>query len=140
LTTTNDERRLEILKYVMERQRAKQNTTKNTVIKYMKEKRLSSRQTTHNLIKELINEGKLNMQEINSQVHFLTMNEKWDKMQEELLKSQIEKALKPFPDVLENKVIMIKGRPTSKGSYSTMITIDKRKELGKKKVKSKYEK
>jgi hypothetical protein len=123
----------------MERQKANQNTTKASVMRYMKEQRLASGETTHNIIKELINEGKLNKQEINSQVHFLTVNDNWDiyKMQFESLKSQFEKALEPFPDVLKNKVIMIEGRPTSKGAYSTMITLEKRKELEKKKkVKS----
>jgi hypothetical protein len=59
---------------VGERQRAGQKTTKATVIRYMKENKLSSRETTHNLIRNLINEGKLNKEEINSQVHFLTIN------------------------------------------------------------------
>jgi hypothetical protein len=59
----------------MERQRANQKTTKAVVARYMKEKRLSSGETTHNIIKELIDEGKLNIEVINSQVHFLTVNE-----------------------------------------------------------------
>jgi len=41
----------------------------------MKEKGLSSRETTLNLINDLVREGKLNKKEINSQVHFLTINE-----------------------------------------------------------------
>jgi hypothetical protein len=72
---TETERRVKILEYVSERQKANQNTTKTTVITYMKEKRLSSRETTLNLINDLIREGKLTKKEINSQVHFLTINE-----------------------------------------------------------------
>ena len=84
----------------MERQKRKQNTTKADVMRYMKQQRLASGETTHNLIKELINEGKLNKKEINSQVHYLTVDQNWDikKIQFESLKSQIEKALEQFPD------------------------------------------
>jgi hypothetical protein len=74
--TTENERIDKILQYVGERQRANQKTTKSTVIRYMKENRLSSRETTLNLINDLIKEGKLNKEEINSQVHFLTINYK----------------------------------------------------------------
>ena len=118
--TTNFERRLETLKCVLERQRAKQSTTKNDVIKYMIEKRLSSRQTTHNLIKDLIKEKWLNVEKINSQQHYLTVNESWDyyKMQEELLKSQIQKVWEQFPDLKKNSQVVI----TSKG-----ITLEKKK-------------
>lgn len=73
--TTESDRRVKILEYVKERQTANQKTTKATVIRYLKEKKLSSRETTLNLINELIREGKLNKEEINSQVHFLTINE-----------------------------------------------------------------
>lgn len=59
---------------VGQRQRANQNTTKAIVIRYMKENKLSSRETTHNIINDLISEGKLNKNEINSQVHYLTIN------------------------------------------------------------------
>lgn len=72
---SESERRIEILEYVKERQEAKKNTTKAIVIRYMKDKRLASRETTHYLINDLIKEGKLNKKEINSQVHFLTINE-----------------------------------------------------------------
>ena len=120
--TTNFERRLETLKCVLERQRAKQSTTKNDVIKYMIEKRLSSRQTTHNLIKDLIKEKWLNVEKINSQQHYLTVNESWDyyKMQEELLKSQIQKVWEQFPDLKKNSQVVI----TSKG-----ITLEKKKKV-----------
>ncbi|MGB5091631.1 MAG: hypothetical protein WBN72_11870 [Nitrososphaeraceae archaeon] len=136
--TTNDERRIKILEYVMERQRTKQNTTKSDVMRHMKEKRLASGETTHNIIKDLINEGKLNKKEINSQVHFLTVNENWDiyKIQFESLKSLIEKEWKRYPDILKNNEIMIEGKPTSEGAYSIGVTLKKRKELVKKKVKS----
>jgi len=73
---SNEERRLKILEYVKERQRVNQKTTKAVVMRYMKEKKLSSGETTHNILKDLIDEGKLNMEVINSQVHFLTINEK----------------------------------------------------------------
>lgn len=72
---TESDRRINILEHVKERQDARKNTTKAIVIRYMKEKRLASRETTHYLINDLISEGKLNKKEINSQVHFLTLNE-----------------------------------------------------------------
>jgi hypothetical protein len=71
---TEAERRIIILEYVNERQKSNKNTTKSAVIRYMKEKKLSSRETTLNLINELVREGKLNKKELNSQVHFLTIN------------------------------------------------------------------
>ena len=100
----------------MERQRANQKTTKAVVARYMKEKKLSSGETTHNIIKELINEGKLKMEVINSQIHFLTVSEKFDfnKMQAEFLKSYVEEAMKPLKLLTPERVnIKIKKRPNS---------------------------
>lgn len=93
-----------------ERQIKGQNTTKAIVARYMKEKKLSSGETTHNVINELIVEGKLNVEEINSQVHFLTINEKFnfDKLQAEVLKSYVQEALKPFGDLIKDTKISIK--------------------------------
>jgi hypothetical protein len=126
LPTTNVQRRIKIIEYVWERQKAKEKTTKAAVIRYMKEKRLSSGETTHNLIKELIDEGKLNKQEINSQVHFLTVGEKFDfvKMQNELLKTYIEEALKLFGNLSTGNEINIKvtRRPNS-NEYDTSIKV-----------------
>jgi hypothetical protein len=71
---SNDERRGEILRYVIDRQRTNQKTTKSIVMRHMKKKKLSSGETTHNIIKDLIDEGKLNVEILNSQVHFLTIS------------------------------------------------------------------
>ena len=129
--TTNDERRIKILEFVSERQKKKQDTTKNDVIEYMKGKKLSARQTTHNLIKELKNEGKLNVKEINSQIHLLTVSEKWDiyKMQEELLKSQIKKTLESFPDY----TVMIEGKPVGGAmvAHSKMFRLKRKQKKAK---------
>jgi hypothetical protein len=73
---SNNERRVEILRYVLDRQRANQRTTKAEVIRHMRG--ISAVNTTHHLIMELIKEGKLNVEVLNSQVHFLTANEKYD--------------------------------------------------------------
>lgn len=73
---TNNERRVEILRYVLDRQRAKQRTTKAEVIRHMRG--MSAVNTTHGLIIDLIKEGKLNVEKLNSQVHFLTANEYYD--------------------------------------------------------------
>jgi len=94
---TEGYRRIKILEFVKERQdsKPKQNTTKAIVIRYMKDKKLASRETTHYLINDLIKEGKLNKQEINSQVHFLTINDQneFNKLNEYLsnLEKHIEK-------------------------------------------------
>jgi hypothetical protein len=72
---TESERRVNILEFLKERQRANKNTNKTTMIKYLKEKGLSSRETSLDLINDLIREGKLNKKEINSQVHYLTINQ-----------------------------------------------------------------
>jgi hypothetical protein len=72
--TTEDDRREAILRYVSERQRAKQKTTKAKVIEHLRGEKMASRETALNLINDLIKEGKLTKQEINSQVHFLTIN------------------------------------------------------------------
>jgi len=119
-----------------------ENTTKADVMRYMKEKRLASGETTHNLIKELVNEGILKKKEINSQVHFLTVDQNLNYiyLQEKLLKSQIEKLILPIEHLLRSDEINIKmtrGKTNGSnpsGSYSTMITLEKREK--KKKVKS----
>ena len=124
MPTSNNQRRIKILEYVWQRQRANQNTTKATVMRYMKEQRLASGETTHNLIKGLIDEGKLRKEEINSQVHFLTIGEEFDfiKMQNELLKTSIEKALKLFGNLSTGNKINIKviRRPNSNEYYTSV--------------------
>jgi DNA primase catalytic subunit len=72
---SDEERRIEILQYVMYRQLDNQRTTKANVIRHLKEKKMASGETTHNILKDLIIEGKLNRQEINTQLHYLTINE-----------------------------------------------------------------
>ena len=93
---SNEERRVEILRYVLDRQKAKQRTTKSEVIRHMRG--MSAVNTTHGLIMDLIKEGKLNVEVLNSQVHFLTIGEKFDfnNMQRELLKSKVEEVMKLF--------------------------------------------
>lgn len=74
--TTDTDRRIQILQFVAERQRVNKKTTKADVIRHLKENKLASRQTAHDLINQLIEEEKkLNKEEINSQVHFLTIND-----------------------------------------------------------------
>ena len=124
--TSNDERRIKILEYVINRQKANQRTTKADVIRHMSEEGLSSGETTHNLIKNLIDEGKLNVEVINSQVHFLTINEKFnfEKMQQEVLRSYVQEAMKPFGNLVKDSNIKIKmtKRPNSKGyDYSIHV-------------------
>lgn len=129
--TSNNQRRVEILRYVLERQTANQKTTKATVIKHMKEIKLSSGETTHNLIRDLINEGKLNVRELNSQVHFLTVSEKFDfnKMLTESLKASIEESLKPFENILRNTRINLRITNESMGKYSTYVSASGAKEI-----------
>jgi hypothetical protein len=108
----------------MNRQKANQRTTKANVIRHMFEEGLSSGETTHNLIKNLIDEGKLNVEVINSQFHFLTINEKFnfEKMQEEALRSYVQEAMKPFGNLIKGSKIKIKKRPNSKGyDYSIHV-------------------
>ncbi len=73
---SNFERRIEILRFVWNRQMAKQKTTKAEVIRHMRG--MSAVNTTHGLILAMIKEGKLNVEELNSQVHFLTVTGKYD--------------------------------------------------------------
>jgi hypothetical protein len=104
--TTESDRRVKILDFVKDRQKAKQNTTKAIVITHMKDKRLASRETTHYLIKDLINEGKLTKKEINSQVHFLTINEDNDFNKIYNSISEFENFIvdKPFSDIKGLKI------------------------------------
>ena len=59
----------------------------------MREQKLASRETAHYLINDLIREGKLNKTEINTQLHFLTINKKneFNKIYNSL--SEIEKSI-----------------------------------------------
>jgi hypothetical protein len=99
--TTESERRINILEFVKERQRANKNTNKTTVIKYLKEKGLSSRETSLDLINDLIREGKLNKKEINSQVHFLTLNQDNEFIKIYNYLSEIENVLDEIRDPVE---------------------------------------
>jgi len=115
---SNEERRVKIMEYVIERQKSNQKTTKTDVIRHMKQEKLSSGETTYNLIQDLISEEKLNVEVINSQVHFLSVNEKFDflEMLNEYAKSKMEEALKPYGSVLRtgNVEIKIRKRRNSK--------------------------
>ena len=97
---SNEERRVKILQYVMDRQRAKQRTTKAEVIRYMRGD--SAVNTTHHLIMELIREGKLNVEVLNSQVHFLTTSENYDLPQYE--RELLVKAITETHSYFENMV------------------------------------
>jgi hypothetical protein len=133
--TTNDERRIKILEYIMKRQHANKKTTKSSVIEYMKENKLSSRETSHKLIKALIDAGILNKEELNSQMHFLTINKKWDihKVEIESLMSQIKKTVKPMEHLFTgDKVHMEMGEIiTPKGVYSASVSFKKKKKESK---------
>ena len=96
---SNNERRVEILRYVMDRQRAKQRTTKAEVIRHMRG--MSAVNTTHGLIMDLVKEGKLNVEELNSQVHFLSINEKYDlpQFERELLVQNITEVHSYFKNI-----------------------------------------
>lgn len=85
----------------MDRQKAKQRTTKAEVIRYMRGD--SAVNTTHHLIMELFREGKLNVEELNSQVHFLTVNEKYDlpQYERELLVKTIAEIHSYFENITE---------------------------------------
>jgi hypothetical protein len=115
---------------------ANKKTTKSSVIKHMKENKLSSRETSHKLINVLIDSGILNKEELNSQMHILTVNKDWDidKIQANSIESQINKALKPFPRLLERKMIMIEGRPSKEG-YRAHVSFSSVSPKKKKKVK-----
>ena len=105
--TSNDERRVEILRYVLERQRANQKTTKAKVIEHMKG--MSAINTTHALIMELIKEGKLNVEILNSQVHFLTVKKEYDlaQFERESLVEAITETHSHFEKiVLENEALV----------------------------------
>ena len=104
---TQTERRIEILRYLSDRQITNQKTTKNDVIKHMKGK--SSRETTHNIIMELIREGKLNVEVLNSQLHFLTVKEEYDlpQYERELLIKAITETHSYFDNVvIENDALV----------------------------------
>jgi hypothetical protein len=125
--TTETERRIEILEFVKDRQRSGQNTTKASVIRHLKEKKLSSRETGLNLINDLIKEGKLNKKEINSQVHFLTINEEneFNRIFKEL--SEIELIILRMFDnyviVHEKKVEEKVPRKGPFGSVNSILTV-----------------
>jgi hypothetical protein len=107
--TSNDERRVEILRHILERQRANQRTTKAEVIRYMKKAKLSAINTTHALIMDLIKEGKLNIEILNSQVHFLTVKKEYDLAQlerESLVKAITETHSHFEKIVLENEALV----------------------------------
>lgn len=105
---SNNERRVEILRYVLDRQKAKQRTTKAEVIRHMRG--MSAVNTTHSLIMDLIKEGKLNVDVLNSQVHFLKVNEKYDlpQFERELLVQTIIETHSYFENIaLENEGLVV---------------------------------
>jgi hypothetical protein len=83
----------------MDRQRAKQRTTKAEVIRHMRG--MSAVNTTHGLIMDLVKEGKLNVEELNSQVHFLSINENYDlpQFERELLVQKITEVHSYFENI-----------------------------------------
>jgi hypothetical protein len=72
---SDEQRRIEILQYIKNRQKTNRKTTKIDVVRHMKEEKMASGETTHNTMRDLITEGKINVEEVNTQLHYLTINE-----------------------------------------------------------------
>lgn len=125
--TTEIERRVKILQFIGDRQRAGKNTTKAIVARYLKENKLAAGETSHKLIEQLINEGLLNKNEVHSQAHFLTVNEDLLQYERELLVQKIQeihsyfenqegKPIREQAETIMEKGIIVKGPKSSKSA------------------------
>lgn len=102
-----NEKEFAIIEYIRNNENEPKKLTINQVSSAMDEKGISSRSTTNKIIFNLMNLNIIKDEKIGNKFHRLKINDEYyydfNKLEEELLKYQIQNVLEPFKTLLKNK-------------------------------------
>jgi hypothetical protein len=122
-----NEKEAAILEYIKKNENEPKKLTINQVASTMDEKGISSRLTTNKIIFNLMDLKIIKDEKIGNKFHRLKINDEYyydtNKLEEELLKSQIQKALEPFKTLLESKKMEVHIINKTKGKTDVIIGI-----------------
>src|SRR4030095_15465749 len=128
-----NEKEIAILEYIKKNENDPKKLTINQVASDLDKKGLCSRLTTNKIIFNLMNLNILKDEKIGNKFHKLKINEEYyydfNKLEEELLKYQIQKTLKPFETLLKNKKMEVHLINKTKGKTDVIIGIEPKKEV-----------
>jgi hypothetical protein len=123
-----NEKEAAILEYIKKNEKEPKKLTINHVASAMNEKGICSRLTTNKIIFNLKNLKIVKDEKTGNKFHKLKINDEYyydsNKLEEELLKSQIQKVLEPFKTLLESKKMEVHVINKTKGKTEVIIGIE----------------
>lgn len=123
-----NEKETAILEYIKKNKNEPKRLTINQVASAMDKKGICSRLTTNKIIFNLMNLNILKDEKVGNKFHKLKINDEYyydsNKLEEELLKSQIQKALEPFKTLLESKNMEVQIINKAKGKTEVIVGIE----------------
>lgn len=125
-----NEKETAIIEYIKKNENEPKKLTINQVASAMDKKGICSRLTTNKIIFNLMKLDIIKDEKIGNKFHQLKINDEYyydsNKLEEELLKSQIQKALEPFKTLLESKKMEVQVINKAKGETEVIIGIEPR--------------
>jgi len=123
-----NEKEASILEYIKKNENEPKKLTINQVASAMNKKGICSRLTTSKIIFNLMNLKLIKDEKIGNKFHKLKINDEYyydsNKLEEELLKYQIQKALEPFKTLLKNKKMEVHVINKAKGETYVIVGIE----------------
>jgi hypothetical protein len=117
-----------IVEYIKDNENDPKKLTINQVASAMDKRGVCSRLTTNKIIMDLINLKILKDEKKGNKFHHLKINDEYyydfNKLEGELLKSQIQKALEPFKTLLKSKKMEVQIVNKAKGETDIIIGIE----------------
>lgn len=117
-----------IVEYIKDNENDPKKLTINQVASAMNKRGVCSRLTTNKIILDLINLKILKDEKQGNKFHHLKINDEYyydfNKLEGELLKSQIQKALEPFKTLLKSKKMEVQIVNKAKGETDIIIGIE----------------
>lgn len=130
-----NKKEIAIIEYIKEYEKEPKRLTINQVASAMDKSSICSRLTTNKIIFNLINLNIIIDEKRGNKFHHLKINsEYWfnpDKLEDELLKSQIQKALEPLKPLLRSKKMEVQLVNKVKGETDIIIGIESKVERTK---------
>ena len=121
-----------ILEYIKKNENESKKLTINQVASAMDEKGICSRLTTNKIIFNLMKLNVIKDEKKGNKFHHLKINDEYyydfNKLEEQLLKSQIQKALGPFRALLKSKKMEVQIINKAKGETDIIIGIEPARE------------
>jgi hypothetical protein len=123
-----NEKETAILEYIKKNEKEPKKLTINQVATAMDKKGICSRLTTNKIIFNLMKLNIIKDEKVGNKFHKLKINDEYyydsNKLEEELLKSQIQKALEPFKTLLKSKNMEVHIINKAKGKTEVIAGIE----------------